>query len=364
MAKKDYYEVLSIERNASQEEMKKAYKRLAFQFHPDRNPGDSKAESKFKEINEAYQILSNPNKRAQYDSFGHMSSEGLFTESDFGVNFSDIFGNIFEEVFSTGRRSRAERGRDLKYDLEVSFEEAAFGVEREITIPKRIICEKCEGRGAAPGGETTCTTCGGRGSIKYSEGFLAISRTCSSCRGTGRRITKYCPSCKGDGLITFDQTLRVKVPAGIDEGARLRMRGEGEHGSYGGPSGDLYIEIHVKQHPFFTREGRDILCDVPISFVQAILGDEIEVPTLEGKTKIKIPSGTQSGQTLRLKEKGVPSLNGRGKGDLFIKVQVEVPMRLNSKQRELLEEFAKVSEADSSSRVGRFFDKLQEFFGQ
>lgn len=362
MPKKDYYEILSIDRNATQEEIKKAYKRFAFQYHPDRNPGDPKAEASFKEINEAYQVLSNPNKRAQYDSFGHISSEGLFTESDFGLNFNDIFGNIFDEVFSTGRRSRAERGRDLKYDLEISFEEAAFGIEKEITIPKRIICEKCEGRGAAPGGEVTCSTCAGRGSVKYSEGFLAISRTCSSCRGTGRRITKLCPGCRGDGLTTFDQTLRVKVPAGIDEGARLRMRGEGEHGSYGGPGGDLYIEIHVKRHPFFTREGKDIFCDVPISFVQAALGDEVQVPTLEGKTKIKIPSGTQSGQTLRLKEKGVSSLNGRGKGDLYIKVQVEVPVKLNSKQRELLEEFAKVTEVDSTSRVGKFFDRLQDLF--
>ncbi|MBI4228530.1 MAG: DnaJ domain-containing protein, partial [Deltaproteobacteria bacterium] len=249
MAKADYYEVLGLSRSASQEEIKKAYKKLAFEYHPDRNPGNASAESKFKEINEAYQILSNPNKRAQYDSFGHMSSEGIFTDADFGFNFHDIFGNLFDEVFSTGRRSRAERGRDLRYDLEITFEEAAFGVEKEITIPKKIICEECSGRGAAPGGETACSTCGGRGSVRYSEGFLAISRTCSSCGGTGRRITKACSNCGGDGLITSKHIVKVRVPAGIIDGARLRIRGEGEVGLYGGPSGDLYIETHVKEHP-------------------------------------------------------------------------------------------------------------------
>jgi molecular chaperone DnaJ len=361
MAKADYYDVLGLNRSASQEEIKRAYKKLAFEYHPDRNPGNASAEAKFKEINEAYQILSSPNQRAQYDSFGHMSSEGIFTDANFGFNFNDIFGNLFDEVFSTGRRSRAERGRDLKYDLEISFEEAAFGVEKEITIPKRIICDECSGRGAAPGGEITCSTCGGRGSVRYSEGFLAISRTCSNCGGTGRRITKVCSNCRGEGLITSKHLVNVKVPAGIMDGARLRIRGEGEVGLYGGHSGDLYIETHVREHPFFTREGKDIYCEVPITFIQAALGDEIEIPTLEGKSKIKIPAGTQSGHILSIKDKGVPNLNGRGKGDLFIKILVEVPVKLNSKQRELLEEFAKTYEQGHSPKVGKFFEKLQEF---
>jgi molecular chaperone DnaJ len=364
MTKTDYYNVLGISRDAPQEEIKKAYKKLAFEYHPDRNPGDPMAEARFKEINEAYQVLSNPNKRAQYDSFGHISSEGLFTDVDFGFNFNDIFGNLFDEVFNTGRRTRAERGRDLKYDLEISFEEAAFGVQTEITIPKKIRCEECNGRGAAPGGESICSTCSGRGSIKYSEGFLAISRTCGSCRGSGRRITEYCQNCRGEGSIRSDQTVKVTVPAGVADGSRLRIRGEGEVGIYGGPNGDLYIEIHVREHTFFKREGKDIYCEVPISFVQAALGDEIEIPTLEGKTTMKIPAGTQSGQFFRLRDKGVPSLNGRGKGDLHIRVNVEVPVRLNSKQREILEEFAKTTEKEHSPKAGKFFEKLQEFFGK
>lgn len=361
MAKADYYDVLGLSRNSSQEEIKKAFKKLAFEYHPDRNPGNAGAEAKFKEINEAYQILSNPNRRAQYDSFGHMSSEGLFTNADFGFNFNDIFGNLFEEVFSTGRRSRAERGRDLKYEMEITFEEAAFGVEKEVTIPKKIVCEQCNGRGAAPGGETRCSACAGRGSVQYTEGFLAISRTCSSCGGTGRRVTKVCSNCRGDGSIQSKRVVKVRVPAGIMDGGRLRIRGEGEAGFYGGPSGDLYIETHVREHPFFTREGKDVYCEVPITFVQAALGDEIEIPTLDGKTKIKISAGTQSGDVIRLKDKGVPSLNGRGKGDLYVKIHVEIPVKLNSKQKELLEEFARSSGQAHSPKVGKFFERLQEF---
>ncbi len=362
MAKSDYYEVLGLNRGASQEDIKKAFKKLAFGCHPDRDPGDPKAEAMFKELSEAYQVLGNPNKRAQYDSFGHISSEGLFTDADFGFNFNDIFGNLFDEVFNTGRRTRAERGRDLKYDLEITFEDAAFGVEKEITILKRIVCEDCDGRGAAPGDETTCSTCGGRGSIKYSEGFLAISRTCNSCRGTGRRITKVCSNCKGDGLVMTEETVKVNIPAGISSGSRLRIRDEGEVGLYGGPNGDLYIETLVQEHPIFRREGQNIFCDVPISFVQAALGDEIDVPTLEGQTKLKIPAGTQSGQTFRLKERGVPSLNGRGKGDMYINVDVEVPVKLNSRQKELLKEFAEGTEGSHNPKVGRFLDRIQEYF--
>jgi molecular chaperone DnaJ len=362
--RRDYYEVLGLSRNASQEEIKKAYKRLAFEYHPDRNPGNPEAEERFKEINEAYQVLSSPEKRARYDSFGHMSSEGLFSDMGFGGDFNDLFENLFDEVFNAGRRRRRpERGRDLKYNLELTFEEAAFGVEKEITLPKRFLCSECGGRGAAPGGESTCMVCGGKGAIKYSEGFFAVSRTCSNCRGTGRIIKRVCSKCRGEGFIVAENRVKVKVPAGVSEGARLRIRGEGEAGAFGAPSGDLYIEIYVKEHPFFRREGKDVFCEVPISFVQAALGGEIEVPTLDGKATVKIPPGTQPGQVFKLRDKGVPSLNGRGRGDLYVKVNVEVPVKLNSKQRELLEEFARVSEGDESPSVKNFFERFRELFG-
>jgi molecular chaperone DnaJ len=363
MAKRDYYEILGIERDVTQEEMKRAYKRLAFEYHPDRNPGNPEAEERFKEINEAYQILSSPEKRAKYDSFGHISGEGLFSDVDFTKNFNDLFGNLFEEVFNTGRRRRPERGRDLKYVLQLTFEEAAFGVEKEIVVPKKVFCRECGGHGAAPGGEITCLMCAGRGEVRYSEGFFAISRTCSNCGGAGRVIKKPCPKCKGEGFLNSEQAVKVKIPAGITDSARLRIRGEGDIGSLGGPNGDLFLELYVKQHPFFKREGKDIFCEVPVSFVQAALGAEIEIPTLEGKTTTKIPPGTQPGQTFKLKGKGVPSLNGKGKGDLYVKVQVEVPVKLSSRQRELLDEFSKAGEGDENPTVRNFFEKFRELFG-
>jgi molecular chaperone DnaJ len=363
MARRDFYEVLGLNRNANQEEIKKAYKKLAFEYHPDRNPGNPAAEERFKEINEAYQVLSNPEKRARYDSFGHMTNEGLFSDFEFSGNFNDLFENLFDEVFNAGRRRRPERGRDLKYNLEIDFEEAAFGTEKEISLPKRVICSECGGRGAAPGGESVCLICGGKGAIKYSEGFFAVSRTCSSCRGTGRIIKKACSQCRGEGYIINEQKVKVKIPAGISDRARLRIRGEGEAGALGGPNGDLYIEIYVKDHPLFRREGKDIFCEVPISFVQAALGSEIEVPTLDGKTTIKIPPGTQPGQTFKLKDRGIPTLNGRGRGDLFIRVNVEIPVKLNSKQKELLQEFAKASEGYESPATRNFLEKLKELFG-
>ncbi|MGQ0794110.1 MAG: molecular chaperone DnaJ [Deltaproteobacteria bacterium] len=365
MAKADYYEILGVNRGANQEEVKKAYKKLAFEYHPDRNPGNSEAEEKFKQINEAYQVISNPDKRAQYDSFGQMSGGDGLSDTDFSRNFNDLFGNLFDEVFTAGRRQGGgrERGRDLKYNLEITFEEAVFGVEKELVVPKRSFCSECNGTGAAPGGEMTCLMCAGRGTIKYSEGFFAISRTCSNCGGTGRIIKKACATCRGEGLITTEQRVKVMIPAGVDNRSRLRIRSEGESGLYGGPNGDLYVEIFVKEHTLFKREGKDILCDVPISFVQAALGAEIEIPTLEGRAEIKIPAGTQTGQSFKLKGKGAPIINGRGKGDLFIKVLVEVPVRLNSRQRQLLEEFAKAGEGNENPGVKNFFDKFRELLG-
>ncbi|HSE83464.1 MAG TPA: molecular chaperone DnaJ [Thermodesulfobacteriota bacterium] len=362
MTSKNYYEILGLTRNSTQDEIKKAYKKLAFEYHPDRNPGDPEAEERFKEINEAYQILNNPEKRAKYDSLSQMSGESFF-DVGFTSNFNDIFEDLFDQVFNVGRRRRPERGRDLRYDLELTFEEAASGVEKEITIPKAIPCSDCGGRGAAPGGEVRCNVCSGTGTIKYSEGFFSMSRSCPSCKGMGTIIKEHCPTCDGHGFVSSDHKVKVKVPAGIDQGMRLKIRGEGEVGFYGGPSGDLYVKIHIQEHPFFKRDGKDVFCEVPVSFVQAVLGAETIVPTLEGKDTIQIPPGTQPGQTFKLKGRGVPSLNGEPKGDLYVKIQVEVPVRISQKQRRLLEEFAKVSEENDSPITEGFFEKLREFFG-
>ncbi len=360
----DYYEVLQIERNADHEEIKRSYKRLAFEYHPDRNPGDVAAEEKFKEINEAYQILSDPDKRARYDSFGHISSDGLFSDQDFEAGFNDIFGNLFEEVFNAGARARAQRGSDLRYGLEITFDEAIEGVEKELKIPKHTLCTDCDGSGAAPGGEATCTDCGGRGELRFSQGFLAIKRACPACGGTGKRITKRCSGCRGEKLIRVDHDVKVKIPPGITEESRLRMRGEGEIGLYGGPPGDLYIEVSIEEHPLFKRHNEDLYCEVPISFTKAALGAEVEIPTPKGKSTIKIPAGTQSGQTFRLKGKGVPRLNSRGVGDLYIEAKVEIPVKLNAKQKQKLQEFAEACEEDNDPLSKRFFDKLNQMFGK
>jgi molecular chaperone DnaJ len=364
MTSMDYYEILQIERSSSSEEIKKSYKRLAFVYHPDRNPGNPEAEEKFKQINEAYQILSDPDKRARYDSFGHISSEGLFTDIDFESSFSDIFGNLFEEVFSAGGRERAERGNDLKYSLDLSFEESIDGCEKLLRIPRREACTACKGSGAASGGEVICSSCGGRGEIRYSQGFFAIKRTCPSCGGLGKRITKPCTSCRGERYVVREHDVKVRVPAGISDGVRLRMRGEGDSGYLGGPSGDLFIEIHIEEHPLFRREGQDLYCSIPIEFVKAALGDEIQIPTPRGTSTIKIPAGTQSGQSFRLKGKGVPKLEGKGAGDLYIQVQVEVPVKLNKKQKLLLEEFARASVEEDIPAVKKFISKFQEIINK
>jgi len=362
MTETDYYEILEIHKSASNDDIKKSYKRLAFEYHPDRNPGNSNAEDKFKVINEAYQILSDPDKRARYDSFGHISSEGMFSDQDFDGGFSDIFSNLFEEVFNAGQRQRAERGSDLKYLLKLSFEESLEGTDREIKIPRRTLCDVCGGSGAAQGGEAVCRTCGGRGELRYTQGFIAIKRQCSACRGSGKRITKACGNCSGNKYTISEHTVRVKVPPGITDGARLRIRGEGDSGFSGGPDGDLYIEIQVQEHPLFKREGHDLYLNVPIGFVQAALGDVVGIPTPKGRSTIKIPSGTQSGQNFRLKGKGAPKLDGRGMGDLYIQVEVRVPVKLSKKQKLILEDFAKASEEKNQPVVKRFLDKLQSLF--
>jgi len=363
MTSVDYYEVLEIERSAGHDEIKRSYKRLAFEFHPDRNPGNRDAEEKFKAINEAYQILSDPDKRAHYDSFGHISSEGMFSDHGFEGGFHDIFGNLFEEVFDAGARARAQRGNDLRYRLDITFEESIDGVEKELKIPKHTFCPDCNGSGAAPGGEATCQECGGRGEIGYTQGFLAIKRACPACSGTGKRITKRCSGCRGEKLIRIEHDLKVKIPAGIISESRLRIRGEGEIGFNGGPEGDLYIEIYVEEHPLFKRDGEDLYCEVPVSFVKAALGAEIEIPTPKGKSTIKVPPGTQSGQTFRLKGKGAPRLHSRGTGDLYIETNVEIPVKLNKKQKQILEEFAQACEEDNDPLSKRFFDKLNQVFG-
>ncbi|MCX7634505.1 MAG: molecular chaperone DnaJ [Syntrophales bacterium] len=350
MVKRCYYEILGVDRRATEEEIKKSYRRLAMQYHPDRNPGDREAEERFKEAAEAYEVLSDPQKREIYDHYGHegLSNTGFRGFSGFDdifASFGDIFGDIFG--FSNGRtrsRTAARAGADLRYDLKISFMDAAFGVTKEIEVEKMERCRPCEGTGAAPGtSPELCGRCRGRGQVTQSSGFFSISTTCPHCRGLGRVITQPCRNCRGTGRARTSKRVEVKIPAGVDNGSRLRLRGEGEEGEYGGPNGDLYIFIHVEEHEFFKRSDDDIYCRVPISFVQAALGATIEVPTLTGTEKLKIPRGTPGGKIFRLKGKGFPRLRGYGRGDQVIETTIVVPTNLNRRQEELLKEFARVS---------------------
>lgn len=374
MAKRDYYDVLGVHKNASDAEIKKAYRKLALQHHPDKNPGNKEAEEKFKEIAEAYEVLSDPEKRARYDQFGH-TGEGFggFRPGEefggfggFGGDVGDIFGDIFGEVFGGRgfRQRRAERGADLRYNLEISFDEAAFGTETHIKIPRTQECEHCGGSGAKPGtSPTVCPTCNGTGQVRFQQGFFSVSRTCSQCRGEGRIIKDRCTECGGGGRTKVYKTLSVKIPAGVETGSRLRLQGEGEAGFRGGPPGDLYVVITVREHPIFTRDGEDVLCEVPVSFPQAALGSEIEVPTIEGKVKMKVPAGIQSGAHFRLKGKGIARLGGYGRGDEIVTVIVEIPTKLTQRQKELLEEFAKISGQDANPLSKGFFEKVRNLFG-
>jgi molecular chaperone DnaJ len=367
--KKDYYELLGVNRNASEEEFKKAYRKLALKYHPDRNPGNKQAEENFKEISEAYQVLTDPQKKAQYDQFGHAAfgNGGPFRGGfDFTAGFEDIFGDIFGEFFGTGssRGRPHSRGDDLRYNLTISFEEAAFGTEKKIKIPREGLCDLCHGSGAKSGtSPKTCPTCRGRGQVSFQQGFFNISRACNQCRGQGTIITDPCGSCNGAGRVRRLHTLSVKIPPGVDIGSRLKLRGEGETGRAGGLAGDLYVVIQVEPHPLFVRDALDIICEVPISFVQAALGSEIEVPTLEGKVKMKIPPGTQSGRVFRLKGKGIRDVQGYDQGDQHVRVVVETPTHLTARQKELLKEFAALGGEEVHPLSKGFFDKVKEIFG-
>ncbi len=371
VAKRDYYEVLGVDRNASEEDIKKAYRRLARQYHPDLQSTEHQkkvAEERFKEINEAYEVLSDQEKRRRYDMFGHAGTQqgpGGFEGFEFGRGgFSDIFNDIFEDFFGSPRgRSRAERGSDLQYNLELSFEEAVYGKEAKLKIPRWEVCPDCKGSGARSSSSIkTCPSCKGTGQLRFQQGFFSISRPCGQCEGSGHVITELCSTCQGRQRVYRERTLSVHIPAGIESGMRLRLANEGEHGINGGPPGDLYVAVTVKPHPVFTRKGNDILCDVPVSFVTAALGGKVEVPTLKGKTIIKIPPGTQHDKVLRLKGLGVPSLKGHQTGDQLCTIKIQIPTKLTPKQKELLTEFAKESGMTLDNEEDGFFDKMKTFF--
>ena len=373
MAKRDYYEILSVPRNATESDLKKAYRRLAMKHHPDRNPGDRGAEEQFKEAKEAYEILTDARKRAAYDQFGHAGVDpGAAAPGGFGGagSFSDIFDTVFGDIFGGGSRggARVNRGADLVYDLEMSLEDAVAGATTEIDVPTLAMCRTCNGSGARSGsGTVNCSTCGGHGAVRMQQGFFSVQQTCPRCRGTGKVIRDLCGSCHGHGRIKQHKTLAVKVPAGVDTGDRIRLSGEGEAGEHGAPAGDLYVNIHVKKHPIFAREGSDLYCEVPIGFVTAALGGDLDVPTLNGRVTLKIPAETQTGKVFRLKGKGVKAVREREVGDLLCRVMVETPVHLNSEQKDLLRAFGgtmktgRHSPQESSwlDGVKRFFDEMK-----
>lgn len=372
-AKKDYYEVLGVNRDASDEEIKKAFKKLAMKFHPDRNPDNPKAEESFKEAKEAYEVLSDEQKRAAYDQYGHAGVDpsmggGAGFGGFGGGGFSDAFGDIFGDIFGGGRnqRSNVYRGADLRYNLEISLEEAARGTETKIRIPVQATCETCHGSGARPGtSPVTCTTCNGHGQVRMQQGFFSVQQTCPKCHGTGKMVKDPCPTCHGNGRVKQNKTLNVKIPAGVDEGDRIRLSGEGEAGVNGGPTGDLYVVVHLKEHQIFQRDGANLHCEMPISFSTAALGGEIEVPTLDGAAKMKIPAETQTGSVFRLRGKGIKPLRSSEHGDLMVHVVVETPVRLTEKQKELLREFENSTQADAgkhSPKNKSWVDKARDFF--
>ncbi len=364
---RDYYELLGVHRNASDAELKRAYRRLAHEFHPDKNPGDKAAEEKFKEISEAYAVLSDPQKRTYYDQYGTApGAQGGPGGFGAGMGMGDIFGDIFGEFFGGGRGgARATVGDDLRYNLRISFQDAAFGTSTKIRVPRWERCPDCDGLGALSKDKiVTCSVCHGSGQIRAQQGFFSISRTCSRCGGEGKIITEPCKTCRGRKQVERERTLQIKIPGGVETGTTIRLSGEGEMGSYGGPPGDLYVYLTVEEHDLFQREGQDIICAVPISFVQAALGCEIEVPTLTGPAKLKIPAGTQPGHLFRIKGKGFPYLRGSGIGDQVCRIMVEVPSKLSARQKELLQEFERLNGAHSAPITTGFFEKVKDIFGE
>jgi molecular chaperone DnaJ len=361
-----------VTRTVTEVELKSAYRKLALQFHPDRNPNNPDAEEKFKEVSEAYAILADSEKRSVYDRYGHAGLGGSSGMGGFETaniqDLGDIFGEFFgfSDIFggSSGRRrSRVQRGADLREDLTLEFEEAFFGVEKKVTVRRHEACEECHGSGSAPGkGATTCRSCDGRGQVRYQQGFFSIARTCPTCQGTGNVITDPCQKCKGDGRLLRQRTVDAKVPPGVEDGTRIRFAGAGEVGQFGGPAGDLYVVLHVKDHPFFAREGNDLHCVVPISISQAAMGAEIRVPTMEGEHALKIPDGTQPGTVFRVRSKGVPVLNSHSKGDLYVEVRVQVPTRLNKRQKELLQELDALSKVDNQPMLRSLLGKMKDMF--
>ena len=380
MSKRDYYEVLGVAREATDQQIKSAYRKLALKYHPDRNPGDREAEERFKEAAEAYAILADKDKRSLYDRFGHAGVAGVGAGAGFDpsvfVGFEDIFGSLgdlfgFGDIFG-GRRRRAgpQRGSDLRYDLEISFEESADGTETALQIPREETCETCKGSGAAAGSAPeVCGQCRGTGQLRFQQGFLTVARPCSNCRGTGKVINRPCQACRGAGRVGRERKVTVKIPAGIANGQQLRLYGEGEHGTAGGPPGDLYVVIHVQEHPLFQRDGDDLYCEIPVTFPTLALGGTIEVPTLKGHEPIDVPSGTQPGSRFRLRGKGMPNVSGRGHGDLYVIARAAVPKKLTREQKHLLEELARTmpqERVEATSADGQekpFFEKVKDIFG-
>jgi molecular chaperone DnaJ len=377
VSKRDYYEVLGVDRQASEQQIKSAYRKLALKHHPDRNPGDAKAEETFKEAAEAYAVLADAQKRSLYDRFGHVgvnaSAGGPGFDPTIFADFSDIFSGLgdmfgFGDILGGGRRRRGgpQRGSDLRYDLEITFEESAEGTETSIVVPREETCETCSGSGAAPGTHAeTCAQCRGTGQLRYQQGFLTVARPCSNCRGTGKTISKPCTTCRGEGRIARERKLTVKIPAGIATGQQLRLMSEGEHGTAGGPPGDLYVVVHVQEHPFFHREGDDLYCELPIHFPTLALGGAVRVPTLDEAEDLSIPAGTQPGARFRLRGKGMPNVNGRGHGDLHVIARVAVPKKLTKEQKHLLEQLAETMPAQDERMEADekpFFERVKGMF--
>lgn len=379
MSERDYYEVLGVNKNASQDEIKKAYRKLAMKYHPDRNPDDAKAKEKFQECQKAYNILSDEQKRQMYDQFGHAGVNqgggpgGGPGAGGFG-GFEDVFGDIFGDIFGQGggragggrSRSYAQRGADLKYDLTITLEEAVHGLTKSVKIPTWVACKPCDGSGAKKGSKpVNCTTCHGSGHVRMQQGFFSVTQTCPTCHGQGQTIGDPCNTCHGQGRTQETKTLSVKIPAGVDNGDRIRLSGEGEAGVHGGPTGDLYVELHITPHPIFEREGNNLYCEVPVSFITAALGGELEVPTIDGKVKLKIPAETQSGKLFRLRGKGVKALRSSGTGDLMCRVMVETPVNLDAKQKDMLKAFEASIQTDPdkhSPKAHSWFGHVKRFF--